>query len=842
MSVDSSGSGEAVERNTRDVDLASGLAAAEQELQRSSTGSMESSTHTHSSEERDSALLGQRVEKELLWKSKATETASSSLAAAGPEELLRNPGVAAGVLDAAHGSRKEDLLSANNARVKAEDDLQDVRQVAREDSENDTLVAETLRLKGMLDMANNELKIFQAIQADDEETQPSEEGDGSGAGSTRRTPRHMHELEAALAAHRESQRDMNDQMTQLRLQLLDQTGQQAQIGDLHEELAQQALPAGGEANRMRLPALRQGQPRRADSLAIIEEEDEAMSNAGASDFSGNVSSRSSSKNSSDAGGEDADYSPGVEKSCRPQEFVHSFIPGVENEAIVPAGSVGKHGGRTATTPDLLGEICELRKALAGRDAEINIRSQQSAKASDKSKEDAEMIIQKLAEVASLRETILGQRETHLDQMENMRKVLASSQSDGHDKAVSYQALVADTKGRETKLEEASAEMNEELHRMHEAKRIGDLRLEDMKRELESTNRRYETKLADLGAKLGKHEPGGASAAASTSSSAPSELGAVREQLQAVVEDQNVMAHTLEWKEVLWKAKLEHLELENRQQASDLKHQHGEHVAQLQRKLNEQQAEFKQRELQWEQEKKELEERAAARPALSVAAIARGWLEQLRCPSRVHSLMSRDVAQQLGVAAGWQTSKSSSSGPDVVHCQEVCWQVLNSVHGTTALLCDSPDLKIQQASAQASATWGTQIVGSPVVSLLAAPASGAWLRRAILTHQTLANMEGAAGDVAGFAIHALGRLAFREGSHSSFESSVTVAHLPAEPRLGRKASVIVIVEPVVDARAGGRRSGGRSESGSFAHGDARQSTVSDDIAPSDSASNIATRYY
>jgi len=141
-----------------------------------------------------------------------------------------------------------------------------------------------------------------------------------------------------------------------------------------------------------------------------------------------------------------------------------------------------------------------------------------------------------------------------------------------------------------------------------------------------------------------------------------------------------------------------------------------------------------------------------------------------------------------------------------------------------------------------------VAGTLVVALLASPTSAAWLRRAIVTHQNLASLEGSPGEVPGFAVHALGQLEFRESSGRPFEASVTVAHLPAEPRLGKAATVAVVVEPLLRKGRPERGDGGRRGQGS-SHGvragsavmSQAASAVSDDVLPSDSASNIAARY-
>lgn len=370
-------------------------------------------------------------------------------------------------------------------------------------------------------------------------------------------------------------------------------------------------------------------------------------------------------------------------------------------------------------------------------------------------------------------------------------------------------------------------MREELFLAVEAKRIASNRLEDMRQELEATQRRCER---DSYASM----EGQRSTAAQSGLSA-AEAQKNEEKMRNAVEERNVLQHTLEWKEVQWKSKMEHLELEY----NELKRRQHDEVARIKKGGDDTTAEFKRKVDALEQEKAFLAHNSNgtssdASGASDSAAGGVGWLGLLRCPTRL--------------ADSGSLSSGGSGVMHATHCREVSWQLLGILPSTIALLCEVPGLKVIDITVGARTTWGEALQGSLVVSLLSSPQSAAWLRRAIVTHQNLASLDGSPGDVPGFAVHTLGQLEFRDGGGVPFESSVTVAHLPSEPRLGKAATVIVVVEPLAKPPKpvrpqGGRRSavGGTREGSAIMSTVGGASVVSDNIQPSDSASNIAMRY-
>mmetsp|Transcript_14090 Transcript_14090/g.30591 ORF Transcript_14090/g.30591 Transcript_14090/m.30591 type:complete len:819 (-) Transcript_14090:50-2506(-) len=373
----------------------------------------------------------------------------------------------------------------------------------------------------------------------------------------------------------------------------------------------------------------------------------------------------------------------------------------------------------------------------------------------------------------------------------------------------------------------------ELFLAREAKRIAGNRLEDMRQELEATRRRCDQHASEL--KTLKEQYASMEGKLSDPGITVQEVDQLRESISKATEEKNLMQHTLEWKEVQYKSKLEHLELEHH----ELKRRHRDELAQVKKQSEDALADCKRKMEAMESEKALSRSLGGASSSTSSADPAASgplaWLAALRCPTRL------EAGQSL-----------STSSLDAVHCREVGWQLLSIVPSTIALLCEVPGLKILDNTEGARMAWGESLGGSLVVSLLFSPQSAAWLRRAIVTHQNLAALDGSPGSVPGFAVHTLGQLEFRDAHGQPFEAAVTVAHLPAEVKPNSSAAlVIVVVEPLAkrakpSQSRGGRRSGvggmpvGRAGSAVLsAAGGA--SVVSDDVLPSDSASNIAMRY-
>lgn len=716
------------------------------------------------------------------------------------------------------------------------DQLRTLAATAGKDALAQTAVhlTETSRLQGLLDAANRELLI--RGQEDTHAVNSLKVGDSQKS--------RLKQLEAVIASSRESHTQLTSELSELRLQMLGmERGHEAKVDDMQRMLneASKRLQQGGTAAQPRpmgslsgvAEGMRAGAPGRRGNgvlprkltratgakLTCIDEEDDNASIDGSIAASGNVSSTGGIevgdlKDFDGEGGDAEDGSPLARISEKQNQ---------ENLDLI------QHLTKQLT--QARAEKAELREDLAGSEAELANKVQRLTELLRVSREGNQSAQQ---EMATLKESMAGDDATRSAQLDTLRSLLMASETESESKDALYQELVEQVAGKEAQQLLDAEAIKQELFRALEARRIASNRLEDMRLELEATQRRCEQSTAELRQIRDQQSHGSIGDSTGVSSA---ELEELRERLRNTVEERNVLAHTLEWKEVQWKSKIEHMELEH----AELKRRQDQEVAALKKKLDDTVVDFKRKLDAAEQEKAHLAQSMQAAAAAAPQPAAPGpvnWLALLRCPSR--------QAPEGSHGSGYPTFQGSPMDP--AHCREVGWQLLTMVPTVIALLCDVPGLKVLGVSDGAKATWGEALVNSLVVSLLASPTSAAWLRRAIVTHQNLAALEGSPGEVPGFAVHALGQLEFRDASGRPFESSVTVAHLPAEPKLGKAPTVVVVVEPLNKGKKphhGGdgqsRRAGSAFGTRSAAGHSTAMSVVSDDVLPSDSASNIAARY-
>jgi len=620
---------------------------------------------------------------------------------------------------------------------------------------------------------------------------------------------------------REKQSRLTDELSELRLQMLGmEHGHEARVDDMQRQLweAQQQLlhenlrspGQGGAAGGGGKPSGRRGAGMRKMStwnsgskLTSIEEEDK-VSVDGSAAASGALSGVDSSEigNLHDFDGEGVEEEGG--SSSRGGRGGGGGGGSSGDEAPPPA----KNDKSTANEEEYVATIEELKAQLA------QARLEKSELQEDLAGREAELE----SKVQRLTEMLRVSRDTVAKTAEE--KESAASKPEPEPEAVSKE--VAEVPKDNTDVEA----LKHELFLAVEAKRIASNRLEDMRQELEATQRRCEQTASELRLLRQKTE----SMEGQLNNRDSSEIKELTSRVQNAEEQRNVLQHTLEWKEVQWKSKMEHLELEH----AELKRRQEGEVAKLKKQLDDTISDFKRKLDAAEQEKAALARSGGLGSGASGSVAAGGLLALLRCPTR--------LADSGGTSY-------SSGATDAAHCREVGWRLLGLVQGAMALLCEVPGLKVLDVTEGAKTTWGEGLAGSLVVSLLASPTSAAWLRRAIVTHQNLASLEGSPGEVPGFAVHTLGQLEFRDGGGRPFESAVSVAHLPVEPKLGKAATVVVVMEPLAKAEparkpGGSRRSalGGGTRAGSAVLSVAGgASVVSDDVLPSDSASNIAARY-
>jgi len=355
----------------------------------------------------------------------------------------------------------------------------------------------------------------------------------------------------------------------------------------------------------------------------------------------------------------------------------------------------------------------------------------------------------------------------------------------------------------------------------ETKRISDARAEDFKVAVENMEKQHEAIVAELRHQLQVAE--GAQQDGDESSLIVAKVEDLRQQIKGLVEERNVLANTLEWKEVQWKNKFETMEMQQESEVADLK-RCDETSIKERTKLEAENAQLRSQVEVLQEEKQQLEAAAKAQPQPPPSSSATAWLQRLRCPVR-HS----------------ESGPCQSSG-EAAHCQDMCWQILNNMRGVTALLCSARDFLILEASKTACVTWGSSALnGQSVLTLVNGPSRAAWLMRAFQVNQGMA--ESSSATQPRFVVRDIGCEEFTNKSGHVFDSTVITAHLPAEPSSGKSAAWLVIIEPQVGSNAINSALPGPSTSSRVEarRGNQRssQSEVSS-VNPSDSASNILGR--
>lgn len=298
-----------------------------------------------------------------------------------------------------------------------------------------------------------------------------------------------------------------------------------------------------------------------------------------------------------------------------------------------------------------------------------------------------------------------------------------------------------------------------------------------------------------------------------------------DRLQNAEQESNMLQNDLGWKEVHWKTLLE-----NEQQ------QHEVDRAKL-RKLQQALREQKKKTLETQAALKEAEKKCLA------TQTARTVKAQTPPPSKPKGGVCSRRSRAAGGAARLPGVNLNMPSP-----QQVCWQTINSISCTVALLCSATSLDILDATKSAYVVWGSATIhSSSLLALLSEQRMAAWLQKRL---ETLVQPSGGGGR---FLMQQLPCVAFRDQTGVSFDASFACASFPAEPNQMKPCSMLVIVEALEDpswTRSGHRGSHSEvsSESGGTGSIDrsrrrqkqgnaSSNSQVSDDITAQDSISQV-----
>jgi hypothetical protein len=226
------------------------------------------------------------------------------------------------------------------------------------------------------------------------------------------------------------------------------------------------------------------------------------------------------------------------------------------------------------------------------------------------------------------------------------------------------------------------------------------------------------------------------------------------------------------------------------------------------------------------------------------------------------------ATLLGLLRCPMRGGAGADGLKPVFGQDLTWRVICEITGAVALFCCMRDCIVQQATREANRIWGSALLqGKSLFSLADGPSSEQWLKKAVVGHQRMVDVGQGGRGPAGFLVRDIGCEAFTSRSGETFDSSVTVAHFPAEPACGKPPAFLIILEPQSrpgyarprsqqppdqissthssHSRGSGDRRGTRrgtsregTPGGSAARARSSHSDVSlSSVSPSDSASNV-----
>lgn len=584
----------------------------------------------------------------------------------------------------------------------------------------------------------------------------------------------QHRLEEMLGDSRNTNKKLNDDLSELRLEML-QMQQADGLAETHEHKLEEV--AASRAQGKGRPAPRKGQIAKGQTMltSINEEGDEDMRSQACSAISGQVSSN----------GEDVGDLADFDEEDTPM----SLAPSPER-----VEQLKKKDKERAEMISVLREECnemiELRKQLvddlAAKDAQHNAKVARMSKQVQGLREEA---FTSQSEICKLQQAVDDQSAEDLQEVEAMRKKLQSMKDDRN---LEEEANLKKLAERDLSYASGIEEVQQQLAFAIEAKRLAAARLDDTRRELEAAEKRHGRTVADLQARLQLAMGGGDPATAEQAEND------VMWRLRSVEEERNVLRNELECQRVQFQGQLE------REQQ--------EHAVHLQKLRDAEAMLVKERELnkQLTENTNELQRQlAAARKAHqetlelanATAELAKrqeslpSMLSWLRCPQR-----DRPEDRRAGPPdpPGGSGGALACAGAPAVECQAVLWQVLSAMRGVTALICSSESLQILDASKKAFSMWGSAALrGSSLFTLVFDQATASWLKMEITAPAAPAFLN--PGGSSGFWLRELGCVEFRSKLGSAFDSQVICARLPEEPRNARPAAMLVIVEPMEEEK-------------------------------------------
>eukprot|EP00928_Gymnodinium_smaydae_P013985 TRINITY_DN15071_c0_g2_i1.p1 TRINITY_DN15071_c0_g2~~TRINITY_DN15071_c0_g2_i1.p1 ORF type:complete len:912 (+),score=161.63 TRINITY_DN15071_c0_g2_i1:90-2825(+) len=336
------------------------------------------------------------------------------------------------------------------------------------------------------------------------------------------------------------------------------------------------------------------------------------------------------------------------------------------------------------------------------------------------------------------------------------------------------------------------DLQEKLHYAVEAKRLESMRLADTKRELLAVQAQHTKVVAELENRVRLYEENDASV----------ELRETFEYHRTVELDRNRLQNELEALKVTMQSQLE---ME--------RHQHEAAIAKVRT------------ELMQERTLRETLERSIANMRSKFASECQKAATDL--PQLSTQIPGRRAPQESAIPAWLRCPSRSAGGRDGLKysCQESFWQLACAIQNTMALSCRARNFEIIDASKNAYVVWGSAALrGSQFPSLIPDEGSREWLKQEISTYL----LPNGAQKSTGFGLRDMGNVEFRNKLGSLFDTSMLVAHVPAEPALGKESILLILVASAEKEKAHAKVK--HVPSGT-------PSVTSDDIQACDSISNV-----
>jgi len=386
------------------------------------------------------------------------------------------------------------------------------------------------------------------------------------------------------------------------------------------------------------------------------------------------------------------------------------------------------------------------------------------------------ILQEKLEQVELYEALQAEKKEEIKSelvgeiLENSRQKLVTK------KVKEVNATQVEEKANE--VERITEDYQEQLNRAMETLRIANMRVQDLKHELEQTSRRHEREVQDLKEQLKYAKKNGAQSPADVIDQPDDQVEDVphlKKVIKELREDISVLSNKLEALGTGNKIEVEELLL---QQTAELKERDRKSAYKLdclRQELNEQVKE-EQRILEGEREPRP---RAATPTPVTRRATASA------CMAGIQSL----VAQVGDLILPGEEGEDEAEVPSF-QIQDFCWALLSGTLDTVVLACNISDMTIAKVSLEAFSQLGAELAGQPLLSLLCRAEESTLVRRNII--QKRCEMKDCEWNPNGFCINPMG--VFAMAGEKKITAKLVAVHTRPEPENHKDEGLFMILIP------------------------------------------------